>query len=150
MLVAPLPARAQEITVTMRFRQAYAICIGVCPHFEMTIEEPGRITTRHLSDGETTRFEVPERDWVRSIFILHDLMREDRQLDTECPQATNRDGSPDELHDPKPDDIEVTWTEGQRTTRVTGCASNLLLRTALRGAMEVLGVDWASGKQDDS
>jgi hypothetical protein len=43
----------------------------------------------------------------------------------------------------------MKWTDSRGTVRVTGCASNTLLRVALQGALNVLGADWVFGKKLD-
>jgi hypothetical protein len=151
--VAP-PAHAKDAdpTITIRFRHPYGICTGVCPNFEMRVAHDGNVTTRSLwpDDSETTHFRAKDANYVRFLYLVERLKYLDQQqLDTTCKHARLQDGSPDPLDDPRPDDIEMKWADSRGTVRVTGCASNTLLRVALQGALNVLGADWVSGKKLD-
>lgn len=81
-------------------------------------------------------------------FLMDELRYVDHpQLDAFCERPSSGDGNLDQLYDPKPDDIEMKLTDYRGTARITGCPSNLVLAVALRGALEVLGVDRYSGKK---
>jgi hypothetical protein len=116
----------------------------------MRVDDNGNVTTHSLwpDDRETIRFKAKDANYVRFQNLMERLKLLDHpQLDVTCERGTLQDGSPDPLSDPKPDDIEMIWTDSQGTIRVTGCPSNTLLRVALQGAVNVLGADWVFGKK---
>jgi hypothetical protein len=131
MAVFAPPAQADDAgpTITIRFRDPYGICSGVCPNFEMRVDDDGNVTTRSrwLDDGETSRFKAKDANYVRFLHLMEGLKFLDHpQLDATCERRKLPDGSLDPLDHPEPDDIEMEWTDSERTVRVTGCASNTL------------------------
>jgi hypothetical protein len=146
--VAP-PAHAEDTgpIITIRFRFPGPICTGACANFEMRIDPNGQAVTRSLFvGGGTTRFTVDETSRYRFQNLMEILKRGgNRRLDAAC-----ADRDPDHLWDAKPDDLEMKWIDAEGTIRVTGCNSNNILKAALVGALDVLGIDPILGiKRDD-
>lgn len=132
--------------IVIRFRPSYGICAGLCPYFEIEVLAEGYVRTLGLADGTISRFDAKPRD-VRRFTELMDRLRpaQDRQVDKTCERATLEGGSPDPLSWPRPDDIDVRWYSPGGVTRLTACASNQELRTALQDALRALGADPFSG-----
>jgi hypothetical protein len=135
-------------SVFIRFRSPYAICSGVCPHFETEVRPDGVVSTRQLFDGEATRFQAEPAKLERFRKMLDELRPAGtRAIDLRCEQARLPDGSPDRLSDPKPDDTEVRWSGAGEAGRLTACGDNQPIREAVGDALRSLGADPNSGKK---
>jgi hypothetical protein len=141
-------AASDQASVFIRFRSPYAICSGVCPHFETDVSPSGVVTTHQLFDGETTQFQAEPAKHGRFLRMLDGLRPNGtREAEASCVRATGPDGNPDPLHNPRPDDIEVRWSGEGVPARLTACANNHPISETVRDALRSLGADPNSGRK---
>ena len=142
--------RTSRETIVVRFRPAYALCVGVCPYFEMWVSPPGRVVTRDKGSGRIERFDVvPERLAAFRDVLLPLRPTGERRVDRTCEQE-QVEGKPDPLSDPRTDDIEVRWIDGTDPGRLTACAGNMRVRQVVQDALRALGVTILGTRRDKS
>jgi hypothetical protein len=137
-------------TIVVRFRHPAAVCAGVCPSFEIEVHAQGHVESRGIRLEAPSHFDAKPADLERFTELMAELRPEtDRRIDESCEQAKREDGSPDPLSTPRPDDIEVRWYAPDGFVRLTACASDRELRTALQRALRALGADPYTGVKAD-
>jgi hypothetical protein len=121
----------------------------------MKVTPDGSVVSHAPEDGPDDtvhRYRVPMRQLDD---FRHRLARTRprgvRQMDKTCKQATRSDGSPDELNDPRPDDVAVRWIGTRSEARLTSCAStHMRTRRAIERAVSALGAELLFGSREGS
>jgi hypothetical protein len=120
----------------------------------MKVGPDGWVVSRTLFEdsGEIYRYRVSTRELAE----FRRILRAERpsgfqRLDQVCRRATLPDGAVDELHDPRPDDVEVRWIGGPSKVALTSCAytHQRTLRTIQR-AVRALGAELLFGSRAGS
>src|SRR4051794_19435713 len=81
----------QPEVITLRVRPSYAVCVGYCPNFTMTVSASGQVSSRSQWTGVHSFTVGP--DQLRSFHRILDPIRPpgDRRLDTTCNPALTGD-----------------------------------------------------------
>jgi len=162
LLATPIPAMppAGAETVIVSLRYPYPICLGACPSYEVRVSPEGRVTSRRFSpgsrDGSQEGFiaryratPVALRGFRHLLSSLHPDRdtRADRSCDGAVPRGVHDPLA--ELADPRPDDVDISWSGPGRTVHLYACRGNPSVNGRLARALMALRLSPLNGYRID-
>jgi hypothetical protein len=135
-----LPGDPELQSITFSRRDAYAICAGSCPSFDLTLAPTGAVDVRQQQLlSEHYRFRVTRSAARTAIAIVSHFRSVGGRAANGCPVPPGV--GPPELFDPKVEQFVIEWRDGRRTARFSACAEDRDAVAAFNGAIAALGAD---------